>query len=140
MTTISVLRRHPGTLIQLRDEEVRSMTEPLIEFKNVTKRFGDRTILDRVNLKIYEGEVATIIGKSGSGKSVLLKHLIGLLKPDEGDVFFRGQPLAGMRRKEWHAYLGQISYMFQHNALFDSLSVFDNVALPLRGKARYRLL
>ena len=112
------------------------MTEPLIEFKNVTKRFGDRTILDRVNLKIYEGEVTTIIGKSGSGKSVLLKQLTGLLKPDEGDVFFRGQPLADMRRKEWHAYLGQISYMFQHNALFDSLSVFDNVALPLRENTR----
>jgi len=60
------------------------MTEPLIEFKNVSKRFGSRTILDQVNLKIYEGEITTIIGKSGSGKSVLLKHLIGLLKPEEG--------------------------------------------------------
>ena len=116
--------------------EVDGMTEPLIEFKNVTKRFGDRTILDRVNLKIYEGEVTTIIGKSGSGKSVLLKHLIGLLKPDEGSVLFRGTPLAGMRKKQWDDYLGQISYMFQNNALFDSLSVFENVALPLRENTR----
>jgi phospholipid/cholesterol/gamma-HCH transport system ATP-binding protein len=60
---------------------VAGMTEPLIEFKNVGKRFGNRTIMDQVNLKIYEGEITTIIGKSGSGKSVLLKHLIGLLKP-----------------------------------------------------------
>ena len=112
------------------------MTEPLIEFKNVTKRFGDRTILDRVNLKIYEGEVTTIIGKSGSGKSVLLKHLIGLLEPDEGSVLFRGTPLAGMRKNQWNDYLGQISYMFQNNALFDSLSVFENVALPLRENTR----
>ena len=120
----------------MRDSEVERMTEPLIEFKNVTKRFGDRTILDRVNLKIYEGEVTTIIGKSGSGKSVLLKHLIGLVKPDEGSVLFRGTPLAGMRKKQWGDYLGQISYMFQNNALFDSLSVFENVALPLRENTR----
>ncbi len=56
--------------------------EPLIEFKNVTKRFGNRTILDRVNFQVYEGEITTVIGKSGTGKSVLLKHLIGLLKPE----------------------------------------------------------
>ena len=108
------------------------MTEPLIEFKNVTKRFGRRTILDQVNLKIYEGEIATIIGKSGSGKSVLLKHLIGLMKPEEGSIYYRGTPLEKMRKKQWDAYLGQISYMFQNNALFDSMTVFDNVALPLR--------
>lgn len=112
------------------------MTEPLIEFKNVTKRFGSRTVLDRVNLKIHEGEITTIIGKSGSGKSVLLKHLTGLLKPEEGEIFFRGTPLAKMGRKQWDAYLGQISYMFQNNALFDSLSVFENVALPLRENTR----
>jgi phospholipid/cholesterol/gamma-HCH transport system ATP-binding protein len=112
------------------------MTEPLIEFRNVTKRFGSRTILDQVNLKIYEGEITTIIGKSGSGKSVLLKHLIGLLKPDEGRIFFRGKPLERMRSQEWDQYLGQISYMFQNNALFDSLTVFENVALPLRENTR----
>jgi phospholipid/cholesterol/gamma-HCH transport system ATP-binding protein len=69
------------------------METPLIEFKNVTKRFGSRTILDQVNLKIYEGQVSTIIGKSGTGKSVLLKHIIGLLSPDEGSVLFRGNPI-----------------------------------------------
>ena len=109
------------------------MTEPLIEFKNVTKRFGNRTILDRVSLQIYENQVTTIIGKSGTGKSVLLKHIIGLLQPDEGSVLFRGQPLEKMSRKEWNSYIGQISYMFQNNALFDYLTVFDNVALPLRN-------
>ena len=75
------------------------MTDPLIEFKNVTKRFGNRTILDRVNLQIYDNQVTTIIGKSGTGKSVLLKHIIGLLQPDEGSVLFRGQPLNKMKRK-----------------------------------------
>jgi len=105
---------------------------PIIEFKNVTKRFGNRTILDRINLQIYEGDVTTIIGKSGEGKSVLLKHIIGLLRPDEGSVLFRGQSIEKMSRKEWNTYLAQISYMFQNNALFDSKTVYQNVAMPLR--------
>ena len=70
------------------------MNTPLIEFQNVTKRFGSRTIwLERINMKIYEGEVTTIIGLSGAGKSLLLKQMIGLLKPDEGAILFRGEPL-----------------------------------------------
>ncbi len=129
-------RTDPGTRVRLRDCEV-TMTEPLIEFKNVTKRFGSRLVLSQVDLKIYEGEITTIIGKSGSGKSVLLKLIIGLEKPDEGNVYFRGQPLEKMRTKERNECLGQISYMFQHNALFDSLSVFENVALPLRENTRW---
>ena len=108
------------------------MDTPLIEFKNVTKRFGRRTILERVNLKIYEGEVTTIIGLSGGGKTVLLKHIIGLLKPDEGNILFRGKPLNGMSKREVDASLSQMSYMFQDNALFDSMTVYENIALPLR--------
>ncbi len=76
------------------------MNTPLIEFKNVTKRFGERTVLENVNLQIYEGEVTTIIGLSGAGKSVLLKHIIGLLKPDEGTILFRGKPVNEMKKKE----------------------------------------
>ncbi|MBA4421728.1 MAG: diguanylate cyclase [Syntrophus sp. (in: bacteria)] len=108
------------------------MDTPLIEFKDVTKRFGDRTVLEHVNLQIYEGQVTTIIGLSGSGKSVLLKHIIGLLKPDEGTILFRGKPLTGMKKRETSESLAQISYMFQDNALFDSMTVYENIALPLR--------
>ncbi|MCX7816810.1 MAG: ATP-binding cassette domain-containing protein [Syntrophales bacterium] len=108
------------------------MVTPLIEFRDVTKRFGDKVVLDRVNLKIYEGEVTTIIGLSGAGKSVLLKHIIGLLKPDEGMILFRGKPLNEMGRSEVINSFGKISYMFQGNALFDSLTVYENIALPLR--------
>jgi phospholipid/cholesterol/gamma-HCH transport system ATP-binding protein len=108
------------------------MNPPIIEFKNVTKRFDNRTILDRINLKIYEGDVTTIIGKSGEGKSVLLKHIIGLLRPDEGSVLIRGRPIEKMRPREWNSYLAQISYMFQNNALFDSKTVYQNVSMPLR--------
>ena len=108
------------------------MQTPLIEFKDVTKRFGTRTVLDRVNLQIYEGQVTTIIGLSGSGKSVLLKHIIGLIKPDEGTILFRGKPLQEMKKGEISDHLAHISYMFQDNALFDSMNVYDNIALPLR--------
>ncbi|MDD5169824.1 MAG: ATP-binding cassette domain-containing protein [Syntrophales bacterium] len=108
------------------------METPLIEFRDVTKRFDSRTILDRINLQIYEGQVTTIIGLSGSGKSVLLKHIIGLLRPDEGTILFQGKPLIGMKKSERAAILAKISYMFQDNALFDSMTVYDNIALPLR--------
>ncbi|MGD2099974.1 MAG: ATP-binding cassette domain-containing protein [Desulfobacterales bacterium] len=108
------------------------MNPPIIEFRNVTKRFGQRIILDRINLKIPEGDVTTIIGKSGEGKSVLLKHIIGLLKPEEGRILFRGESIEKMSRKKWNAYLSQVSYMFQNNALFDSKTVYENVALPLQ--------
>jgi phospholipid/cholesterol/gamma-HCH transport system ATP-binding protein len=105
--------------------------DKLIELKDVSKSFNGRTILDRVNLKIYQGQVTTIVGKSGSGKSVLLKHIIGLIKADEGSILFKGRPVEKMSRREWDEFASKISYMFQNNALFDSLTVFENIALPL---------
>jgi len=110
--------------------------QPLIEFRNVTKRFGERTILDGVNLSIYAGEVTTIIGLSGTGKSVTLKHIIGLLTPDSGEILYRGKPINRMSKQEWTDYISRISYMFQNNALFDSMTVFENVALPLKRTTR----
>jgi phospholipid/cholesterol/gamma-HCH transport system ATP-binding protein len=104
--------------------------EPLIEFKGVSKTFGDRNILNRIDLSVYEGEVTTLIGLSGTGKSVTLKHIIGMLKPDEGQILYRGQPIDQMSKKEWNDYIGKISYMFQNNALFDSMTVYENVAIP----------
>jgi phospholipid/cholesterol/gamma-HCH transport system ATP-binding protein len=105
---------------------------PLIEFSNVTKRFGEKTVLDKVNLKIYENQITTIIGKSGTGKSVLLKHIIGLLKPEEGTIIFQGKPINRMRKNEWEACRSQIASLFQNNALLDSMTVLDSVAFPLR--------
>jgi len=108
------------------------METPLIEFKNVTKRFGEKTVLDKVNLSIYGNRITTIIGKSGTGKSVLLKHIIGLLKPDEGTIIFQGKPVNKMKKSEWKVCRSQIAYLFQNNALLDSMTVLDNVAFPLR--------
>jgi len=111
------------------------MATPLIEFKNVTKRFGTFTVLEEVNLQIYAGQVTTIIGLSGSGKSVLLKHIIGLLRPDEGHIF-SGTASEQNEKREISRAMSQMSYMFQNNALFDAMTVYENVALPLREKTR----
>jgi phospholipid/cholesterol/gamma-HCH transport system ATP-binding protein len=108
------------------------METPLIEFREVTKRFNEKTILDGVDLKIYENQITTIIGKSGSGKSVLLKHIIGLISPDEGTISFRGKPVNEMSKGEWDGCRTQISHMLQNNALFDSMTIFENVAFPIR--------
>jgi phospholipid/cholesterol/gamma-HCH transport system ATP-binding protein len=108
------------------------METPLIEFRNVTKRFGEKTVLNEVNLRIYKNQITTIIGKSGTGKSVLLKHIIGLLKQDEGTIIFQGKPVEAMKKSEWEECRSQIAYLFQNNALLDSMTVFDNVAFPLR--------
>ncbi len=108
------------------------MENALIEFRDVTKRFNGHTVLDRINLQIYEGHITTIIGKSGTGKSVLIKHIIGLLSPDEGTILFKGKSLKEMKKNELDSFRSQFSFMFQNNALFDSMTVFDNVALPLR--------
>ena len=107
-------------------------TIPLIEFRNVTKRFSEKTVLDKVNVKIYGNQITTIIGKSGTGKSVFLKHIIGLLKPDEGTILFEGKPIDKMKKHEWEEYRSTIAYLFQNNALLDSMTVFDNVAFPLK--------
>ena len=108
------------------------MNQPLIQFKNVSKRFGKQIVLKDANLSIYEGEVTTLIGKSGEGKSVLLKHIIGLMRPDSGQILFRGKTLSKMRKKERRELKRKFSYMFQSNALFDSMTVFENIALPLK--------
>lgn len=110
------------------------MTTPLIEFQNVTKCFGDKCILDKVNLRIFPQEVTTLIGKSGVGKSVTLKLIIGLLEPDEGEILYQGRSIQTLSRQERKKIKKQVNFMFQNNALFDSLHVFDNIALPLKEK------
>jgi phospholipid/cholesterol/gamma-HCH transport system ATP-binding protein len=108
------------------------MKTPLIQLNDIYKTFGSNKVLDGIMLSIYQGEITTIIGKSGGGKSVLLKHIIGLLEPDSGQILFNGQPLSEMKRPERKTLKRKFSYMFQGNALFDSLTVCENVALPLK--------
>ncbi len=108
------------------------MNSPLIQLKEIKKSFGDNHVLNGIDLSIYQGKVTTIIGKSGGGKSVLLKIIIGLIRPDSGSILFQGQPLLEMKKKKRSALKKKISYMFQGSALFDSMTVFENIALPLK--------
>ncbi|MBI9089177.1 MAG: ATP-binding cassette domain-containing protein [Desulfobacterium sp.] len=107
------------------------MTQPFIELKNVKKRFGSNRVMQGVDLLIFKGEITAVIGKSGCGKSVLLKHIIGLETLDSGVISIAGQDLSAMDREARKRFKQKTSYMFQNNALFDSLNVFDNIALPL---------
>lgn len=110
------------------------MEEPLIRFENVRKSFAGKVVLDGVSLDIPQNAITAIIGKSGTGKSVLVKHAIGLLQPDAGEIFFQGQAYSGMSRTQLGMVKRRLSYMFQNNALFDSLTVFENIELPLRER------
>jgi phospholipid/cholesterol/gamma-HCH transport system ATP-binding protein len=85
-----------------------------------------------VNLKVSGGEKVVVIGRSGCGKSVMLRHIMGLLQPDAGEVFFEGEKLTGLGEEAWNPYRRKIGMLFQGAALFDSLSVFENLAFPLR--------
>jgi phospholipid/cholesterol/gamma-HCH transport system ATP-binding protein len=109
------------------------MRQALIQFDKVSKAFGSIQILKEVSLSIYQGEVTAIIGKSGVGKSVLLKHIIGLMQPDSGEIFLHGRRLSKMKKPEIDKLREKFSYVFQETALFDSMTVRENIAFPLRG-------
>ncbi len=113
------------------------MDQPLIEIENIRKCFDSKCVLDGVTMSIYWGQITSIIGQSGMGKSVLLKHIIGLLTPDSGRVLFEGRPLAAMKKDERRILKRKFSYVFQDTALFDFLNVFENIALPLMERAAY---
>ncbi|MBE2256790.1 MAG: ABC transporter ATP-binding protein [Ignavibacteria bacterium] len=104
----------------------------MIEIKNLKKSFGTKKVLDGVNLTIETGETLVIIGRSGCGKSVLLKNIIGLLTPDEGEIIFEGRNLAKLSKKELYQVRTKFGFLFQGAALFDSMSVGENVGLFLK--------
>jgi phospholipid/cholesterol/gamma-HCH transport system ATP-binding protein len=112
-------------------QPVSGIIQPLVQFKNVFKHFGANQVLKGVNLRIFKGEITTIIGKSGIGKTVLLKHIIGLLEPDSGEIWLNGRPLSTIKKSEKIRLWKKFSYMFQDGALFDSMTVFKNIAFPL---------
>lgn len=108
------------------------MTSPLIHFHGVKKAFGPKVIYSGLEFGIERGETVTILGPSGSGKSVMLKMLIGLLEADEGEIWFDGRDVTKMSERELYGVRRRIAYLFQGAALFDSLSVGENVAYGLR--------
>ncbi len=105
-----------------------------IQIEDLRKSFAGKTVLAGVDLGVYEGEVLCVIGRSGSGKSVILKHLIGLLVPDAGTIHIDGVEFTGADERERRAALTKIGVLFQGAALFDSMNIFDNVAFGLRRR------
>jgi phospholipid/cholesterol/gamma-HCH transport system ATP-binding protein len=104
----------------------------LIQFLHIKKSFGPKTVLDDVSFDVKPGEVFFIIGASGVGKSVLIKHLVGLLYPDAGEIFLDGEEISRKGEKEMGPVRKKCAMVFQHSTLFDSMSCAENVALPLR--------
>jgi phospholipid/cholesterol/gamma-HCH transport system ATP-binding protein len=105
---------------------------PAIRLEHVTKAFNDRKVLDDVTLDVEEGKAFCLLGRSGTGKSVTLKHIIGLMRPDAGHVFVHGRDVASLTGRELSAVRRSMGFLFQNAALFDSISVGENVAFPLR--------
>jgi phospholipid/cholesterol/gamma-HCH transport system ATP-binding protein len=114
------------------------MDQALIQFHMVSKSFGRQSVLKEVELSIFKGEITTIIGKSGVGKTVVLKLIIGLLEPDSGKILYLGRPMNTMSRDDKKEIKKKFSYMFQGTALFDSMTVLENIALPLKEKDHLR--
>lgn len=110
---------------------------PLIAYKGLCKAFGDKVVLRGVDLDVNRGETQVIMGSSGSGKSVMLSMLVGLLTPDEGEVIFDGEDVAGYRTiDEWRRVWLRTGFLFQGAALFDSMNVGENVGFPLRQHSK----
>ncbi len=107
---------------------------PYIEFKEVSKAFGDRVVLEKVSFDVLPGEMVCILGRSGVGKSVALHNIMGFLKPDSGRVIVAGQDITGYNEVQLEEIRKKVTMVFQNGALFDSLTVGENVAFPLREK------
>lgn len=104
----------------------------MIEIKNLVKRFDERTILDHINLTVKEGETMVIMGGSGCGKSTLLRNIVGLIRPDEGEIIIDGRDITKLSEENFNEFKKSIGLVFQNGALFNSMNVGDNVALPIR--------
>jgi phospholipid/cholesterol/gamma-HCH transport system ATP-binding protein len=109
-------------------------TENFFEFRDVSKAFDDHRVLDRVSFTVKKGETCVIMGRSGVGKSVTLKHIMGFLKPDAGRIYIDGQDVTDFTERQFQQVRRKVTMVFQSGALFDSLTVAENIAFPLEGQ------
>jgi phospholipid/cholesterol/gamma-HCH transport system ATP-binding protein len=114
------------------DDTASDRSEAIISLRGVTKRFGSHTVLEDITFDVPKGRITAIMGPSGTGKSVLLKNIIGLLKPDAGEIWVDGEQIVGMKEKDLYRVRKKFGVLFQDGALFGSMSLFDNIAFPLR--------
>ena len=113
------------------------MADVILKVERLEKRFGDQRVLKGINLEIQKGQITVVIGGSGSGKSVLLKHIIGLLQPDEGRIVLDDTNLVNCSYRELQQARTRFGMLFQDAALFDSMTVYENIAFPLREHRDY---
>jgi len=107
-------------------------SDVVIEVRNLTKKFGKKLVLDNISLSIEKGKATVIIGPSGCGKTVLIKHFIALQRPTAGEVYFQGQRIDDLSERDLNGIRTHFGYLFQEGALFDSLSVAENIMFPIR--------
>lgn len=110
----------------------------MIELRKIHKSFGAQVVLDGVDFDVREGETVALLGPSGTGKSVLLKHIIGLIRPDSGTVIVDDKEVGRLKRRELATLRSGIGYVFQNGALFDSMDVFENVRLGITDEEKFR--
>jgi len=110
------------------------VNDPLIRVRDLVQHIGGQSILRGLDLDLFPGETLVLLGKSGGGKSVFLRHLIGLMRPVSGSIVFEGQEITGLKERELEPVRRKIGMLFQDGALFDSMNVFNNVAFPLRER------
>ncbi len=110
----------------------------VVQVRNLSKSFGSLDVLKGIDLDFVEGEITSVVGQSGTGKSVLFKCILGLMQPDEGVITFGGETLEGLDRDELLDFRRDFGYAFQHDALFDSMTVWQNIAFPLREVLRMK--
>ena len=116
--------------------ENKSNNKIIIEVKNLTKSFNETIVLNDINFKLFEGESLAVIGASGSGKSVLLKNIIGLLSPDKGSIKINNVEMVGLKRSVKEKILLDLGITFQHGALFDSLQNWENIVFKVKNKEK----
>jgi len=111
--------------------------QPVVSLRDLHKRFGSLVVLNGISLNFLQGQTTVVLGPSGSGKSVLLKHIVGLLRPDKGEVWFRGRRVDSLSERDLGAVRRQIGFLFQLSALFDSMTVLENLSFPLEEHTEF---
>jgi phospholipid/cholesterol/gamma-HCH transport system ATP-binding protein len=122
----------PSSKPSIKPHVVPGNSTPMVAVRSLAKRIGRQEILRGVDLEVWTGETLAIIGRSGGGKSVLLKHIVGLMDPDAGEIWIQGQNIIGMSERQLGAIRTKVGILFQGGALFDSMTVGENIAFPLR--------
>jgi phospholipid/cholesterol/gamma-HCH transport system ATP-binding protein len=127
-----MIKAAPSPEPSVKPRSVPAVSSPMITVRSLQKKIGQQEILRGVDLEVRRGETLAIIGRSGGGKSVLLKHIVGLMEPDSGEIWIEGQNIIGMNERQLGKIRKKVGILFQGGALFDSMTVEDNIAFPLR--------